>query len=497
MITLRNYQNDAVANLRSSIGGGNRQVLLQAATGAGKTIIASRIIELALSKGKRVLFIAHRKEIINQSSSKLDDFEIEHGVIMANNPRTNDHAVQVASIQTLTRRDKPNADLVIIDECHLSCSASYKAIVEHYANSTIVGLTATPIRLDGKGLGEIYRDIIQVVPMSQLISEGHLVKPRVFAPFTPDLKNVRKSKGDYDASETAKLMDRKEITADIVKHWFDTQRPDVGITDSNDEDIDLSPVPKGSVDDAPPYRKTIVFASSVEHSKNIVEEFEASGISARHLDANSPANIRDKTLQEWRDGAFTVLSNMGLFIEGLDVPAASCCILARPTKSLTIYLQAVGRVMRPHESKTDCVILDCAGLTYEHGFVDDAREWTLDGKIKKPKDEVPAVHICESCFAAYSKAEHPNKCPECGFVTEIERKDIETADVEMVELTPSIIADLRAKRIKWLEFTKCKTLDDYIELGKLRGYKAGWAYHKWNDRKTWLESHGYGDRVAA
>jgi superfamily II DNA/RNA helicase len=274
-------------------------------------------------------------------------------------------------------------------------------------------------------------------------------------------------------------------------------RPDVGITDSNDEDIDLSPVPKGSVDDAPPYRKTIVFASSVEHSKNIVEEFEASGISARHLDANSPANIRDKTLQEWRDGAFTVLSNMGLFIEGLDVPAASCCILARPTKSLTIYLQAVGRVMRPHESKTDCVILDCAGLTYEHGFVDDAREWTLDGKIKKPKDEVPAVHICESCFAAYSKAEHPNECPECGFVTEIERKDIETADVEMVELTPSIIADLRAKRIKWLEFTKCKTLDDYIELGKLRGYKAGWAYHKWNDRKTWLESHGYGDRVAA
>ncbi len=185
-------------------------------------------------------------------------------------------------------------------------------------------------------------------------------------------------------------------------------------------------------------------------------EFEAAGISARHLDANSPANLRDETLQDWRDGQFTMLSNMGLFIEGLDVPAAACCILARPTKSLTIYLQAVGRVMRPHETKTDCVILDCAGLTYEHGFVDDVREWTLDGKIKKPKEEAPAVHICESCFAAYSKAEHPNECPECGFITYVEPKVIESADVEMVELTPSIIADLRAKRIKWLEFTSAK-----------------------------------------
>nr|MDD5753974.1 helicase-related protein [Methylococcales bacterium] len=206
--------------------------------------------------------------------------------------------------------------------------------------------------------------------------------------------------------------------------------------------------------------------------------------------ANSPAAERDQTLQEWRDGQFTVLSNMGLFIEGLDIPAASCVILARPTKSLTIYLQAVGRIMRPHESKTDCVILDCAGLTYEHGFVDDVREWTLNGKIKKPKD-APAVHICEECFAAYSKAEHPNECPECGFVTYVEPKVMESANVEMVELTPSLIADLRAKRIKWLEFGRCKTLDDFKELGRLRGYKQGWAYIKYNDRVKWLQANGF------
>lgn len=463
MINLRPYQHGAIGNLRASIGAGNNRVLLQAATGAGKTIIACEMIRRATDKSKRVLFIAHRKEIIHQTSGKLDAFGIDHGVIMASHGRVNNHAVQVASIQTLTRRDKPKADLVIIDECHLSVSASFKQIVAEYDGAVIIGLTATPIRLDGRGLGEIYGDIVQVVPMSQLISEGHLVKPRVFAPFTPDMRGVKKSKGDYDATQTAKLMDKKEITADIVNHWQ-----------------------KAATD-----KKTIVFASSVEHSKNIVAEFQHAGISAKHLDANTPANIRDQTLNEWRDGKFIVLSNMGLFIEGLDVPAASCCILARPTKSLTIYLQAVGRVMRPHESKNDCIILDCAGLTYEHGFVDDHREWTLNGKIKRPKDDAPAVHICEECFAAYSKAQYPNECPECGFETPTERRETKHADVDMVELTKDVMAQIRAKRIKRLEMGKCKTLDDFIELGKLRGYKAGWAYLKWNERKAWLKSHGY------
>jgi superfamily II DNA or RNA helicase len=467
---LRPYQNEAINNLFTSFQSNKKRTVLQSATGSGKTVIACEIIRRAVAKNKTVLFVAHRKEIIEQTSRKLDEFGIAHGVIMANHARVNDEPVQVASIQTLTRRNKPKADLLIIDEAHLSCSDSYKKLTLHdYHNAFVIGLTATPTRLDGKGLGEIYQDIIQVVPMAKLIEEGHLVKPRVFAPFTPDMKGIKKSKGDYDASETAKLMDRKEITADIVKHWQ-----------------------QSALD-----RKTIVFASSVEHSKNIVAEFIESGISAKHLDANTPATERDQTLQAWRDGEFTILSNMGLFVEGLDVPAAACCVLARPTKSVTIYLQAVGRVMRPAENKTDCIILDCAGLTYEHGFVDDVREWTLDGKIKKPKDDVPAVHICESCFAAYSKALHPHECPECGFVTYIEPKVIESADVEMVELTPSIIADIRAKRIKWLEFTKCKTLDDFIELGKLRGYKSGWAYIKYNDRVKWLESHGYGSKAAA
>jgi len=480
MINLRPYQDGAIENLRASIFAGNNRVLLQAATGAGKTIIACEMIRRATAKQKRVLFIAHRKEIITQTSDKLELFNIEHGVIMANHSRVNNHAVQVASIQTLTRRDKPPADLLIIDETHLACSTSFLKILEHYADATVIGLTATPVRLDGRGLGEIYGDIVQVVPMAQLISEGHLVKPRVFAPFKPDMKGVRKNKGDYDATETAKLMDKKEITADIVKHWQKSNMLDFEKLEK------VENLRKPEI-----HRKTIVFASSVQHSKNLVAQFCAANISAKHLDATTPATERDATLQAWRDNEFTVLSNCGLFIEGLDVPAASCCILARPTKSLTIYLQAVGRVMRPAENKTDCIILDCAGLTYEHGLVDMVRHWSLDGKVKREKDDTNPVHLCPECFAAYSKTEHPDECPECGYIEPKEQRTFKHTETELKELTGDLLTDLQKRLAFKQEIKLCKTLDDYKAMAKRRGYKAGWAYIKFNERVSWLKSHGY------
>lgn len=434
MINLRPYQHGAIENLKQAIAGGHSKVLLQAATGAGKTVIACEMIRRAIDKNKTVLFVAHRKEIILQTSLKLDAFNIQHGVIMSSHKRKNNHPVQVASIQTLTRRGKPGADLLIIDECHLSVSKTYQQLINDYPKATIIGLTATPQRLDGKGLGEIYSDIVSVIPVAELIAEGHLVKPRTFAPFVPDLKGVKTSKGDYDAIQTARLMDRKEITKDIVKHWLDAAALSSpvdwtanservpNIKNVDDSNSDAHPNIKSCGDST--FRKTIIFASSVQHSKNIVAEFTDHGISAKHLDATTPATIRDKTLQAWRDNEFTVLSNCGLFIEGLDVPDASCVVLARPTKSLTIFLQAVGRVMRPAENKTDCIILDCAGLTYEHGLVDMARSWSLNGKVKRDKDDTKPVHICPECFAAYSKVEHPEKCPECGFIEPIEQRAV-------------------------------------------------------------------------
>ncbi|MGB4498521.1 MAG: DEAD/DEAH box helicase [Methylococcaceae bacterium] len=467
MTTYRPYQVNSIDSAKDALRRGIKRILIQASTGAGKTVIAARIIELAITKGSRILFVAHRKEIVGQTSAKLSSLGIKHGVIMAGHKAV-DAPVQVASVQTLTQREKPAADIIFFDEAHLSVSKSFLDLVEHYDNKVFIGLTATPIRLDGRGLGEIYHEMVQVVPMRELIAQGFLVKPRVFAPFTPDMSSVKTSKGDFDATQTADLMDKSSITGDIIKHW---QQHAAG-------------------------RKTICFASSVEHSKHIAEQFNSVGISARHLDGTTPAGLRDSTLQAWRDGEFDVLSNMGLFIEGLDVPAASCCILARPTQSLTIYMQSVGRVMRPADNKTDCIILDHAGLTYTHGTVDMERDWSLDAKKKKKKGlSAPPVRICQECFCAYHSA--AKECPECGNVPE-DKKDVTqmtNGDGFLVELEDSHIQFLEEQRIKEqkkIELRNAKTTEQLIDLGRSRNYKNphGWAARIQEQRHQWSASRG-------
>jgi superfamily II DNA or RNA helicase len=311
--------------------------------------------------------------------------------------------------------------------------------------------------------------MVQVVSMRRLIDDGHLVQPRVFAPFMPDLGKFKTVRGDYDVTQVADEMDKLTITGDIVKHWQQYAFE----------------------------RKTICFASSIAHSLHIVETFNAAGISARHLDGSTNAALRDKTLNEWRDGKFHVLSNMGLFIEGLDVPAASCCILARPTQSMTIYLQAVGRVMRPSAGKIDCIILDHSGLTHTHGLVDEEREWSLEGKKKKSSksdsETTPSVRICEECFAAYSRSEHPDSCPECGKVTENNGRKIEVnEDEQLVELTPEMMNTMRER--KKMELKSARTKEELVELGKSRKYKypVQWADRILGTRQEWANNHNTG-----
>lgn len=462
---LRPYQINLIERLREAIRSGSRRPLFQAATGAGKTMIAASMIQSSYHKGKRALVIAHRKEIINQTSAKLDAIGLDHGVIMAEHPRYRPNLpVQVASIQTLSRRVMPPADLVFIDEAHLSCSKSFLKLVEHYKDSVIVGMTATPIRLDGKGLGMIYDHLEEAIPMSELIEMGFLVKPRVFAPFTPDMSNIKTVAGDYDQHAVAELMDKTSITGDIVKHWKQHAQG----------------------------RKTIVFAASVAHSEHIQAAFLQDGISARHLDATTKSWLRDKTLEEWRQGRFDVLCNCGLFIEGLDVPETGCVILARPTQSLTIYLQAVGRGMRPAPGKTDVIILDHAGLTHRHGLVDEPREWSLDGKKKSKRkangeEAAPTVTICEHCFAAFSRQEFSDHCPQCGEPLPKRKQSVAEvrADGELVELTDEHMERIKARRKQ--ELKAAKTKSELIDLGLSRGYRfpVEWADHILEQRRSW------------
>lgn len=459
---LRPYQHGVIDRVRDKVKSGHRRVILLASTGAGKTIMASYLMQRAIEKGIPCVFLAHRKELINQCSEKLTSFGIKHGVVMAGHimykPK---ELIQVCSVQTLSKRNKPKCGLLIIDETHLACAKSYMDLIGHYKDAVVIGLTATPTRLDGKGLGAIYSAIEEAIPMSDLINQGFLVPYRIFAPFTPDMSGVKTVAGDYDQRAASELMDKTSITGDIVKHWKQHA----------------------------PGRMTICFAASVRHSEHIRDEFILNGISAKSLDAKTPGYLRDKTLEDWRAGKFDVLCNMGLFVEGLDAVNIGCVILGRPTQSLTIYLQSLGRGLRSAPFKNECVILDHAGLCISHGLPDEHREWTLEGKKagkkKADAEKAPSVTICESCFAAFSRAGHPDACPLCGHG--VPKKAVETVagDGELVELTAEHVAAIKAR--KGQELKAARTREQLIELGRSRGYKypAQWSQHIMDQRQKY------------
>ena len=354
---LRNYQEQAIADLSQSLGKGNKRVILQAATGSGKTVMASSIVRRAVNKGNTVLFLAHRRELISQCSNKLSLFGINHGIIMAGQTNEAWHNVQVASVDTLRARAisskrmrLPKADIVIIDECHRTLSNTYRKLIDEYEGNVVLGLTATPCRGDGLGLGHVYEDMVCAPTIRHLTDEGHLVDAKYFAPSIPDLHGVKTIAGDYNKKHLAKKMDTPKLVGDIVTNWLSIAKD----------------------------KTTVVFASSVQHSINLMESFEKAGVKAGHIDGATPTEERDLTLKQLEDGEITVLCNCLVLTEGWDCPSAEVCVLARPTKSLGLYLQMVGRVLRPMEGKDKATIIDHSGAVYQHGFVDDEFEWDLD-----------------------------------------------------------------------------------------------------------------------
>lgn len=353
---------------------GDRLFMLGDFTVTHNTIIAVHIIHSALAKGKSVLFMAHRRELLNQCAAKLRDLGIcNYNVVLSGHPesRNPNAPVQIASIQTLIRRKYPPADLVILDECHHAAAAQYQTILKHYPDAYVLGLTATPERLDGKGLDGIFHDLLEVATVPELIEQGFLVKPTCLGP-SPDmvaqlkatLATVKVRCGDYAEDQLGEAMDNATLVGDIVAHW---QKWALG-------------------------QKTIVFAASILHSKHIVQQFQDAGVSAAHLDGGMSAPERERILSAWRRGDYLVLSNVQICTEGVDFPELSCCILARPTKSIALFLQMVGRVLRPAPGKSGALILDHAGNILEHGPPHIERVWTLQGAAKKRK--VEKTHAC-------------------------------------------------------------------------------------------------------
>jgi superfamily II DNA or RNA helicase len=271
-----------------------------------------------------VLFLAHRRELINQTVGKLVAAGVPAhsiGVMMGGDRRTNAGApIQVASIDTLRNRDRPPANVLMIDEAHRSLAATYRAVIEHYASSgaTVLGLTATPHRADGGGLGDVYEHIEAVATPRELVELGFIVEPRVFSAPSVDLSHVRVRAGEYHEGDLADAFNSSALIGNIVGHW---QRHAVGL-------------------------RTVAFAVKVVHSQNITARFGEAGVPAEHLDGEAPARERDAILARLDTGETLVVSNCGVLCEGWDQPAVKCGILAWPTKSTGLYLQQAGRILR-------------------------------------------------------------------------------------------------------------------------------------------------------
>ena len=422
------------------------RALLVMPTGSGKTVVFSEICRLACEKSRKVLILVHRRELVTQASDKLTKAGVEHGIIAAGFDPS-DHPVQVASVQTLIRRLNSadfTPDLIIIDEAHHAVAGSWDKIIAHFTDAKIIGVTATPSRLDGRGLGSHFSTLVSGPSVEQLTKLGFLSQHRVFAPpVIADLSNVKTRAGDYAKDDLSNAMDRPTITGDAISHY------------------------RRLADGLP----AIAFCCSIAHATSVCASFNAAGYRAKLVTGNMPMEERDEAISGLADGRTQILCSVDVVSEGTDVPAVSAAILLRPTQSEALYLQQVGRILRPQPGKI-AIVLDHVGSTLKHGFVDDLRKWSLDSKPRRKNFEgVPSVRQCPMCFAAF----RPQPvCPMCGHEFPVKQKrQLTEREGELREMRRQDAIERREKR---QEIGRARTLPELLALAKKKGYKPGWAY---------------------
>lgn len=418
---LRDYQADLIDRVRKEFALGRKKVLMQSPTGSGKTVTFVHIVSNAIAKGKKVLLMAHRKELIEQAWKTLKKAGITAGIIMAGIAENLNLSVQVASVQTLARRlDRPlpEFDLIVIDECHRSRASTYHAILDRFPRAFILGVTATPCRLDGKGLGDLFESLVHGEQIASLIDQGHLVRPIYASTQGIDLSGVKITAGDYNKAALIEAVHRSKINGELVDHW------------------------RKFADG----KQTIVFAVDCEHSREIVNAYTKAGISAAHVDGESPPDYRRHIIEKFGAKEITVLSNVNIFTEGFDIPAIECVQLARPTKSVALYFQMVGRALRPSEGKTHAIILDHVNAYHDHGSVADPLLWELEMSKKKRSREV----------GDRDEEDRPIK----------ERIINADGSIQLVIVGEN-------EDTEWL-----KKLQELVGIMARNGYKKTWVYHK-------------------
>ena len=459
---LRDYQNLAISNIRKAYKAGNKNVLLTLPTGAGKTVIFSQITKLAELKGANVLILVHRKELIDQAGDKLTKADVKFGIIAAGRKGSN-HNVQIASVQTLINKlaYPDRFDLIIIDEAHHAVANSWQKIFKYFNKAIKLGVTATPMRMTGAGLGEIFDNLIVGSTIPELVEQKYLAEHEVYAPPNKlNLDKIRTITGDYSKKEVEDELDKVDIVGDAVENYrrLGQNKP------------------------------AIAFCISVKHGQYVTNKFKEAGYTAELITGSMKSDDRKTLIDNFKDRKLQILVSIDVVSEGFDVEGCYVAILLRPTKSEGLYIQQVGRVLRPEPNKV-AIVLDHVGNTKRHGFVDDVREFDLHQKAKtKRKGELaPAVETCEQCFAVY----RPQPiCPVCGHKKEIKKREITYEDGELVKMRKELMLDQGDPLIEkstGVKFYFYAWSDDIKKVGFRFNLKETTPYAKCFSEQQWKE----------
>jgi superfamily II DNA or RNA helicase len=471
-LTARPYQEEAIKKIREHYVQGTKKTLLQLPTGSGKTYVFCQVLKGVYEKGNRAIMVVRGASLVDQASLRLAREDVPHGVMQANHWRKMpDEPIQICSIDTLYRRKiAPPADLVVIDEAHLAGSQSYMWLVEQYPDAYFLPVTATPHLK--KGLRHIADVVVNPITIAELIEQGYLVPARYYIPTSPDISSVSidKKTSDYNQSELSTVMRNSALYGDMIDSYLRRGEN----------------------------RPALCFAVNVEHSLELVDSFNYSGIPAVHVEAGTSQADREDAIRRLETGEIKIISNVGVLTTGVDIPCVSCIILARPTKSYNLHIQTLGRGTRLYPGKKDFIVLDHANNVMTHGLIETDRECNLDGAPPKPRENV--IVTCKVCFHAWNPIEqyrllHPginligydyicrgvidetvcltDNAPERKANAPVERKTDTDLNHELVEVDSKELFE----KVRLQQF-----IEKQILIAKRRGYKPGWIFHQLKEK---------------
>ena len=459
---LRDYQKRTVEAIRKNAAEGSRRILVVMPTGAGKTHTMAELVSGALSKGNKVLALMHRRGLVDQMQERFAECQIDSGIIMAGIDSDLQHDCQIASLWTYVRRLRLaereynrffiDAPCLLIDEAHHILNKTYQKVMSDYPDAFVIGFTATPTLSTGAGLGEYFDSMVNVVSMDELISGGWLVPGEYYGPTEPDLTKLKIVQGDYEKKGLDEKVNKPQIIGDVVDNWSELAGD----------------------------KQTMVFAVNRKHARAICREYQARGVNAEYLDAHSDDDGRSDVLRRFNNGDTQVICQVGLYTEGTDLPAIQCLVIARPTRSLGLHRQILGRGARPYPGKDRFVVLDHGGNVRRLGYYEDEMAWTLEGRAnanrpKKPRTKERSILICEMCTTSFSG----KVCPRCGHPVRDYAKKIAALDAELVRLDrgkePKVTMEDKERFYRMLEYHR-----------RQKGYAEGWLGHKFKSKfKVW------------